>query len=72
MDATDRWTRLLLGPAKTSWLSGTRAIVGDFNGDGYSDIAFLGPAGSTSIPVPRFSGWASDTRASAFTGRVNN
>lgn len=76
-------------PQFATWASqpGARAIVGDFNGDGYSDIALVGGAGWGSIPVglgigsgffavtnqavKRFPAWASDTSAAVLTGKVN-
>jgi hypothetical protein len=67
---------------------GVRQVIGDFNGDGFSDIALTGGSWWTSIPVAfnngngftvpatfplttRFPGWAKDTSASVFVGRLN-
>ena len=76
-------------PQFAGWASlpGVRAIVGDFNGDGYSDIALTGGVGwgtivvglgigagffaPTTWAVHRFPGWATDTSATVFTGQLN-
>ncbi len=66
---------------------GARAVTGDFNGDGHTDIALTGGAGFSSIPVAfsagfgafnvtntavtSFGSWSSDAAASALAGRVN-
>jgi hypothetical protein len=72
-----------------SWAStaGVRAVTGDYNGDGYTDIALTGGAGWASIPVAfaagggtwqvtngavaRFPGLAADTSATVLAGRGN-
>jgi len=66
---------------------GVRAVAGDYNGDGHTDIALTGGATWGSIPVAfsigfgafditndsviGFAGWSSDTAASALVGRMN-
>lgn len=72
-----------------TWSStpGVRHLVGDFNGDGFSDIALVGANGWASIPVAlgvgngifapinagtnRMPRWASDSGATALVGHVN-
>ena len=72
-----------------AWAStpGVRAVAGDYNGDGYTDIALTGGAGWGSIPVAfaagggtwqvtngavaKFPGLAADTSATVLSGRVN-
>jgi hypothetical protein len=66
---------------------GARAVAGDFNGDGFTDIAVTGGANWTSIPVALnagsgaftvrnvwtdgFPSWSADTAASVDAGRHN-
>jgi hypothetical protein len=77
-------------PQFGGWAStpNVRPVVGDFNGDGYDDIALTGGVGWSSIPValnlghgnftpinstvPGFPGWSTDSTATVFAGRVNN
>jgi len=77
-------------PSFATWAStaGVRHVVGDFNGDGFSDIALTGAAGWGTIPVAfgygsgifgivnlptnRFPQWSSDTSATVLAGRVNH
>ncbi len=67
--------------------AGARAVTGDFNGDGHTDIALTGGAGFSSIPVAfsagigafnvtnqavtSFGAWSSDSAATTLAGRVN-
>ncbi len=66
---------------------GARALTGDFNGDGFTDIALIGPSGWTSIPVAfsaggglfnvtnkpanYFTARAAESTASVVAGRLN-
>ena len=72
-----------------SWAStpGARAVAGDFNGDGFTDIAVTGGANWGSIPVAfaagngnfnvvnavtnRFPSWSADTAATVVSGRLD-
>lgn len=71
------------------WASqpGARALAGDFNGDGYTDIALTGVSGWGSVPVAMnvgygffniinapiygFAGWTTDGGATVAVGRFN-
>jgi hypothetical protein len=72
-----------------SWATNLQVAVltGDYNGDGRTDIALLGPAGwstlpvafsngngsfsVTNLPITDFAGWASDPQAKKLTGDFN-
>lgn len=66
---------------------GVQIVTGDYNGDGFTDVALIGAPGFTSIPVAfsvgfgiwsvtnrpvnRMPGWASDSTTTAFSGAVD-
>jgi hypothetical protein len=68
-------------------ISGNKPVSGDFNGDGFSDIALVGAAGAFTIPVAysngsggftvanrsvaNFPGWASQSGAKPVAGDLN-
>jgi hypothetical protein len=66
---------------------GAQILVGDFNGDGRSDVALIGPGGwasmpvafsngdgtfnITNLPIVNFAGWAATANARALVGDFN-
>lgn len=79
----------LPAPSFASWAStpGVRIIPGDFNGDGFTDLALTGGSGWTTIPVAmnagsgnftvtnaptsRFPAWAAEAAAKVLAGRFH-
>ena len=68
-DGTFRVTNLAIG-AYASWASqpGVKAFVGDFNNDGYADMALVGGAGWNTLPVAFSNGDGTFRVTNSFVG----
>jgi hypothetical protein len=69
-DGTFYVTNLDVGPYFNSWSNtpGAKALVGDFNKDGYSDIALVGGTGWNTIPIAFAAGGGSWQITNGYAG----